>query len=56
MRRFKKNFKIDGWPIEDTERGFILNNDDIVVILNNADSRIKELEVEIAKLNKVGEG
>ena len=54
MRRFKKNFKIDGWPIEDTERGFILNNDDIVVILNNADSRIKELELELDKRKRQG--
>ena len=56
MSRFKKNFRVDSWPIEDTERGCILNNDDIVLILNNADSRIKELEFELDRINKAGEG
>tara|TARA_R110000765_G_C18575346_1_gene565648 strand:- start:140 stop:316 length:177 start_codon:yes stop_codon:yes gene_type:complete len=54
MSRFKKNFRVDSWPIEDTERGCILNNDDIVLILNNADSRIKELELELDKRKRQG--
>jgi hypothetical protein len=55
MNRFKKNIKIDGRPIEDTERGYILNKDDIVVILNNYEARIVELEAAITELQQPGE-
>ena len=34
MSRYKKNYQIDGWPIEDTHNNAVLSTDDLVVILN----------------------
>ena len=51
-RRFKKNYKLDGWPIEDTSSQVVLHTDDLVVILNEQAQRIKELEAEEVKVNK----
>ena len=46
--RFKKNYKLDGWPIEDTTNQSVLNTDDLVVILNKQEKRIAELEIALA--------
>ena len=34
-RRFKKNYKLDGWPIADNKHKSILSNDDLVRLLND---------------------
>lgn len=35
MKRYKKNYSVDGWPIEDKKNGLLLGTDDIALMLNN---------------------
>jgi cell division protein FtsB len=53
-KRYKKNYSIDGWPIEDYKNKVVLHTDDLVEILNSLEterdalqSRIKQLEAEL---------
>jgi hypothetical protein len=44
VRRYKKDYSLDGWPVLDTERDAVLDNDDVVAVLNDYADRISELE------------
>lgn len=46
-RRYKKNYDIDGWPIEDTNTQSLLYTDDLVLILNRKHDKIQSLEAEL---------
>lgn len=43
-KRYKKNYSLDGWPIEDTQNHSVLYTDDLVVRLNEQQAKIDELE------------
>ena len=42
-KRYKKDHRIDGWPVIDTERQSVLSTDEIVNILNDQDQQINEM-------------
>ena len=33
--QYKKNYSVDGWPIEDTKHKVLLGTDEIAALLNN---------------------
>ena len=43
MRRFKKSYDIDGWPVEDTENKTVLSKDELINLLNDQNMQIKGL-------------
>ena len=47
--RYKKNYSIDGWPIEDSRNETVLHNDDIVLILNNLEAAHDALKIELMR-------
>jgi hypothetical protein len=44
VRRYKKDYRLDVWPVLDTERDAVLDNDDVVALLNDYAEREKALE------------
>ena len=52
-KRYKKDYKLDGWPIADTEARSILGTDDLVVILNEYEAAHKAQQAEIVRLTKL---
>ena len=56
MSRYKKDNKVDGWPVVDLERGGILNTDDIVNRLNEYEALLVEAGdyLSINKLTSIG--
>ena len=47
--RFKKNYKIDGWPIEDTEESVVLTTNECISLLNKQANQINDLENMLRK-------
>ena len=58
INRYKKDHNIDGWPVVDTERGGILNADDIVERLNEYEALLAEADeyLSINELTSIGSG
>ncbi|PCJ32167.1 MAG: hypothetical protein COA90_04130 [Gammaproteobacteria bacterium] len=62
MSRYKKNWALDGWPVEDTEAKAVLHTDDLVEVLNrqevslvSAKKEMTELKTEINELKASNE-
>ena len=44
MDRFKKNYTLDGWPIEDTFSKSVLHTDDLTLVLNSYEQTVTTFE------------
>lgn len=49
MKRYKKNYRIDGWPIEDVEAQSVLSTDDLCLRLNEYEAQIADLKESLAR-------
>jgi len=49
-KRFKRNYKIDGWPIEDTKDGGAFNLHELATILNSYEDLTLSLEKKVESL------
>jgi hypothetical protein len=58
MPRYKKNYSIDGWPVEDISHGVVLHTDDLVRRLNEYEDLLREADeyLETNNLTNIGHG
>lgn len=58
MKRYKKSYKLDGWPILDESRDVVIEKDEIARLLNEYDALIKEAVDYLAtnNLTSIGHG
>lgn len=58
MPRYKKNYSLDGWPVEDSCHGAVLHTDDLVRRLNEYEGLLREADeyLETNNLTSIGHG
>ena len=49
-KRYRKDYKVDGWPITDTHRKTYLHADDLIVILNDYENNAEQQQKRIDAL------
>jgi len=53
LKRFKRNYMHDGWPIEDTSTNRVLESNDLVIVLNDYESQLSQYKAHVDRLTKL---